>query len=171
MNEYEEENLANLIYKYGEERHSRRIARKIIALRKEAPIRTTGALADLVRDVLPKSPKDKSDPATRTFQALRIAVNDELGELERALEASKTILKSDGNLVVVSFHSLEDRIVKNFLSENSSGAAKGSRHLPETQSAPAMFKVLSKRSLKSSTEEAAENPRARSARLRAGARL
>jgi len=84
VNEYEEENLANLIYKYGEERHSRRIARKIIALRKEAPIRTTGALADLVRDVLPKSPKDKSDPATRTFQALRIAVNDELGELERA---------------------------------------------------------------------------------------
>ncbi|MDB2683225.1 16S rRNA (cytosine(1402)-N(4))-methyltransferase RsmH [Alphaproteobacteria bacterium] len=171
VNKTDEEGLANLIYKYGEERKSRRIAHKIVEVRKDSPIETTGALADIVRSVIPKSPKDKSDPATKTFQALRIAVNDELGELERALESSKGILSSGGRLVVVSFHSLEDRIVKEFLVEVSGSSAKGSRHLPETIAAPAIFRLGNKRAVKPSELETSENPRARSARLRSGVRL
>ncbi|MEM9470146.1 MAG: 16S rRNA (cytosine(1402)-N(4))-methyltransferase RsmH, partial [Pseudomonadota bacterium] len=126
-----EEELANIIYQYGEERYSRRIARKIVEVRQENPINTTNVLADLVRSVVPCSPKDKIDPATRTFQALRIAVNDELGELERALKESELILSEGGRLVIVSFHSLEDRIVKNFLRDKSGASDNASRHMPD----------------------------------------
>jgi 16S rRNA (cytosine1402-N4)-methyltransferase len=109
-----EEDLANLIYKYGEERLSRRIAKKIVERRREKKFETTSDLADVVRSCVPRSPKDKIDQATRTFQALRIAVNDELGELERALASAENILKPGGRMVVVSFHSLEDGLVKAF---------------------------------------------------------
>ncbi|MEM7651187.1 MAG: 16S rRNA (cytosine(1402)-N(4))-methyltransferase RsmH [Pseudomonadota bacterium] len=165
LSEAGEEELANIIYKYGEERKSRRIAKKIVELRRENPINTTAQLADIVRSCVPKS-KGSIDPATRTFQALRIAVNDELGELERALEASEKILKPDGKMVVVSFHSLEDSIVKRFFREKSGGEGI-SRHMPELESDSAVFELLSRKALKPSEKEVAENARSRSARLRA----
>ena len=161
----DEKPLADLIYKYGEERKSRRIAKKIIELRREQPIKTTFELADIVRACVPKS-KDGIDPATRTFQALRIAVNDELGELERALASAENILKPAGKVVVVSFHSLEDSIVKRFFREKSGGQGV-SRYMPDTDNAPASFKLLTRKALKPSEKEISENSRSRSARLRA----
>lgn len=169
VNTYEEDDLANLIYEYGEERLSRRIARKIVERRKEQKFSRTLDLADVVRSCVPRS-KDKIDPATRTFQALRIAVNDELGELNQALEAAEHILEEGGRLVVVSFHSLEDRCVKLFMKQKS-GDASGSRHLPTMQEEiPKIFKLISRKAVKASAEETATNPRARSARLRAAIR-
>ncbi len=173
VNTYEEEALANLIYEYGGERKSRHIARKIVEMRKSKPFERTLELADAVRSVVYKLHKDKIDPATRTFQALRIAVNDELGELERALDASAGILANDGVLVVVSFHSLEDGRVKRFLKEKSGDVSRGSRHLPQVvddnADAP-IFKMLSRKAVKPSDKEVAENPRSRSARMRVGVR-
>jgi len=169
VNTYDEEDIANLIYEYGEERKSRRIARKIVEARKEKKFERTSELADLIRAVVPKSPKDKIDPATRTFQALRIAVNDELGELDRALASSENILKQDGRLVVVSFHSLEDGRVKRFLREKE-GGDQGSRHLPQVKSSPKIFKPIKKKAIKPSDKEVSENARSRSARLRAAIR-
>lgn len=171
VNGYKEEDLANLIYKYGEERLSRRIARRIVAERAEAPIESTKRLADIVRAVVPSSPKDKSDPSTRTFQALRIAVNDELGELERALSAAEILLKEGGRLVVVSFHSLEDGIVKTFLYERSGKKAAPSRHLPAAPpEAPPTFTLSPRKPLSPSDDEIRINPRSRSARLRGAVR-
>lgn len=171
VNSYEEKELADIIYRYGEERKSRQIAGKIVERRAQQKFETTEDLAALIREVVPKSFKDKIDPATRTFQALRIAVNDELGELERALAASKKILKSGGRLVVVSFHSLEDRMVKEFLRATSEQGAGGSRHLPEqTTQSPVLFDLPSKKALKPSEKECAENGRSRSARLRCAIR-
>ncbi len=169
VNTYEEEDLANLIYEYGEERLSRRIAKKIVQRRKEEKFSRTLDLADVVRSCVPRS-KDKIDPATRTFQALRIAVNDELGELNQALDASQHILEEGGRLVVVSFHSLEDRTVKKFLKQKS-GDAAGSRHLPAAQeSNPKIFKLISRKAIKAGAEETDANPRARSAKLRGAIR-
>lgn len=172
VNTYDQDALANVIYEYGDERKSRRIARKIIELREEKPFERTLELADAVRSVVPRSPKDKIDPATRTFQALRIAVNDELGELERALDVSEDILSEDGRLVVVAFHSLEDGRVKRFLKEKSNTQAKGSRHLPQSVNSDVepIFALISRKAIKPSDKEVAENPRSRSARLRAGIR-
>ncbi|MGH1403676.1 MAG: 16S rRNA (cytosine(1402)-N(4))-methyltransferase RsmH [Alphaproteobacteria bacterium] len=171
VNSYEEEDLANLIYEFGEERLSRRIARKIVALRQERPFETTAQLADCVRSVVPKKPKDKHDPATRTFQALRIAVNDELGELDRALASSVKVLREDGRVVVVSFHSLEDRRVKTFLKDKAE-VASGSRHLPVLdQGYEPELRLYSRKAIKPSDKEIEENPRSRSARLRCGIRL
>ncbi len=161
----EETGLADLIYKYGEERKSRRIAHKIIETRREAPISTTGQLADIVRSCVPKS-KDRIDPATRTFQALRIAVNDELGELERALSSVENILKPGGNMVVVSFHSLEDGLVKRFFREKSGGEGV-SRYAPVAEAPTPIFELQSRKAVKPTPEETAENARSRSARLRA----
>ncbi|MGB0719114.1 MAG: 16S rRNA (cytosine(1402)-N(4))-methyltransferase RsmH [Bdellovibrionales bacterium] len=161
----DEAGLADVIYNYGEERKSRRIARKIVETRRDAPIKTTFQLADIVRACVPKS-KDGIDPATRTFQALRIAVNDELGELERALASAENILKPGGRLVVVSFHSLEDSMVKRFLREKS-GEGNVSRYLPEGQVKSRIFEVLTRKAQKPSEKEIAENSRSRSARLRA----
>lgn len=167
VNEYEERELANIIYMYGDERRSRQIAKRIVERRAEKKFETTFDLADLVRDVVPKSHKDKIDPATRTFQALRIAVNDELGELENALNAAENILNPDGRFVVVSFHSLEDRMVKDFLREKSGAAARGSRYMPESQlGATPAFNLIDKKALKPSEKELSENVRSRSARLR-----
>lgn len=172
VNSYAEDDLANLIYEYGEERKSRRVAKVIVEARAEKRIETTGELAELVRKAVPKSPKDSIDPATRTFQALRIAVNDELGELERALDSAVDILKPGGRLVVVSFHSLEDRIVKQFMRTKSGAESQGSRHLPVTQAADApVFDLVTRKALTAGAEEIAQNPRSRSAKLRAAVRL
>ncbi len=163
-----EAELANIIYIFGEERHSRGVARAIIAARKEAPITTTRALADIVARVVRAKPGE-IHPATRTFQGLRIFVNEELDELQSALAAAERVLKPGGRLAVVSFHSLEDRIVKNFLNERGK-AGHGSRHLPELALAAPSFRLLTKRPVTAGEAELAANPRARSAKLRAAER-
>jgi 16S rRNA (cytosine1402-N4)-methyltransferase len=160
--------LANIIFLLGEERHSRAVARAIVAARKQKPIETTGALADIVAHVVRGKPGE-IHPATRTFQALRIFVNQELNELADGLAAAERILKPGGRLVVVSFHSLEDRIVKTFLTERSRTAA-GSRHLPAVDARPPTFSIITKRPVVADAVEIAGNPRARSAKLRAGER-
>jgi 16S rRNA (cytosine1402-N4)-methyltransferase len=171
VNQLGEKELADIIYRYGEERLSRRIAKAIVEARKETPITRTGQLAELVRRVVAKS-KDGIDPATRTFQALRIYVNDELGELERGLNAAETLLGPGGRLSVVSFHSLEDRQVKEFLRGRSSAAPRPSRHLPPDTTPPQepTFRLLGRRVVKPSAAETSLNPRARSARMRAAER-
>ena len=163
-----ETELADIIYLFGEERHSRGVARAIVAARKEAPIATTRALADIVARTVRSKPGD-IHPATRTFQALRIFVNEELEELQTALAAAERVLKPGGRLVVVSFHSLEDRIVKNFLNARGKAAA-GSRHQPELKRTAPSFRILTKRPDVADDAETARNPRARSAKLRAAER-
>ena len=174
VNETEQNELADIIYKYGEERRSRRIARAIVDARANAPIKRTSELADIVRACYPPAkPGSKSiDPATRTFQALRIFVNDELDELQRGLCAAETLLATGGRLAVVSFHSLEDRIVKTFLRDRSGSASRGSRHAPQeaSTSQPATFTELSRRAIRPDDSEIVDNPRARSARLRTAER-
>ena len=176
VNTVGEKELADIIYTYGEEKKSRHIARAIVEKRAEQPFSRTTELADLVRSIvrMPAHRKGKKtiDPATRTFQALRIHVNDELGELERGLAAAERLLKPSGRLVVVSFHSLEDRIVKNFMRERSGDIPQGSRHGPaQTPEGPApTFRQLSRKALEASEEECSENPRSRSAKLRAAER-
>ena len=163
-----ETELANLIFRFGEERHSRAVAKAILVARAVAPIERTLQLADIVSKVVWAKPHEPH-PATRTFQALRIAVNDELGELARALSAAERILKPGGRLVVVTFHSLEDRIVKNFLTNRAKSAA-GSRHQPAIQNAPPSFKLVVKGAAEASEDEVSVNPRSRSAKLRAAER-
>jgi 16S rRNA (cytosine1402-N4)-methyltransferase len=168
VNTLPERDLADLLFEFGEERASRRIARAIVGTRAVAPIATTGQLAAIIRGVV--SP-DRSgiDPATRSFQALRIRVNDELGELERALEQASQLLTPAGRLIVVSFHSLEDRIVKRFMADAAGRTAAPSRHDPRSLAARsiARFRLLTRRALRPSAHEIGRNPRARSARLRA----
>lgn len=167
VNTYDQDDLADVIYKYGEERKSRRIAQKIVERRIEEPFKTTAQLAEVVASASPKSKHQKTDPATRTFQALRIAVNDELGELERALKDAPEILKEGGRLVVVSFHSLEDGLVKQTLREQSGRIEGGSRHLPpQTASMPKLYTLPKAKALKPTQGEIDANPRSRSARLR-----
>lgn len=171
VNRTDEAALASILYRFGEERASRRIARAIVERRASAPLQTTGELAALIAGVLGRR-GDRIDPATRSFQALRIYVNDELGELERALAAVPALLAPGGRLAVVAFHSLEDRLVKRFLSERSDRQARPSRHLPDLPTRPAaMFRNLSGRAIRPRPDETAANPRARSARLRAAERL
>ncbi|MDH4439769.1 MAG: 16S rRNA (cytosine(1402)-N(4))-methyltransferase RsmH [Rhizobium sp.] len=153
----------------GEEKHSGRIARAIEKRRAVEPFQTTRDLANLIETVNPRKAKDKIHPATRVFQALRIFVNDELAELAQALFAAERALKPGGRLVVVTFHSLEDRIVKKFFSERA-GKASGSRHLPMVEARKATFEPVGKGMLAATEEEAELNPRARSAKLRAGIR-
>lgn len=168
--EMAEEELANLIYRLGEERLSRRVAHAIVVNRAETPIETTGQLAAIIRRVVPKS-ADGVDPATRTFQALRIAVNDELGELDRGLAAAETLLAPGGRLAIVSFHSLEDRRVKQFLAERTAGGAGVSRHAPAAARRAPSFRSLSNKALRAGPAEVSANPRARTARLRLAERL
>jgi 16S rRNA (cytosine1402-N4)-methyltransferase len=163
-----EADLANIIYIFGEERHSRSVARAIIAARKEADIETTKQLVDIVQKVVWAKPGE-IHPATRTFQALRIFVNEELDELHTALAAAERVLKPGGRLSVVSFHSLEDRIVKNFMVERSK-IGGGSRHLPEVAQSKPRFSLVNKRPIIAGDEELKANPRARSAKLRGAER-
>jgi 16S rRNA (cytosine1402-N4)-methyltransferase len=164
-----EAELAELIYRYGEERRSRQVARAIVAARREKPIERTLELAEIVRRVVRRA-ADGRDPATRTFQALRIYVNDELGELERGLEAAERLLSPDGRLAVVAFHSLEDRIAKDFLATRSGQGSGVSRHRPAMEQPVPSFERLFKRAKRPEAAECATNPRARSARLRAARR-
>jgi 16S rRNA (cytosine1402-N4)-methyltransferase len=173
VNDTEENQLANIIYRYGGERHSRAVAKAIVAARQETPITTTSQLAKIIRSVVWAS-KDKIDPATRTFQALRIWVNDELGELERALDAAEEILLPEGRLVIVTFHSLEDSMVKSFINEKS-GKTKGvSRHVmnfePEIEVSKS-FKPITRKAVKPTDAEIDRNIRSRSAKLRAAVRV
>ena len=161
VNEADEAEIADVLYRYGEERQSRRVARAIVAAR---PLETTGDLAHVVRKALGYRPGAPKDPATRSFQAIRIHVNAELDELESGLSASEALLREGGRLAVVSFHSLEDRIVKRFL-RDASASTGGSRHLPLADSAPAIFTKVSK-AIRPSDAETTRNPRARSATLR-----
>ena len=163
-----ERDLAAIIARLGEENHARRIARAIVRGRDEKPIDTTGALAGIVARVV-HARDGAIHPATRTFQALRIFVNDELGELARGLAAAEVALKPAGRLVVVAFHSLEDRIVKTFLAERSHTPA-GSRHRPDVVAPPPTFHVLTRKPQTPDDAEIADNPRARSAKLRAAER-
>jgi 16S rRNA (cytosine1402-N4)-methyltransferase len=168
VNSLSETALADLIYIYGEERFARRVARAIVAARREAPVTRTSELARIVRAVVPAS--GGIDPATRTFQALRLKVNDELGELERALFAAERLLAPAGRLAIVSFHSLEDRKVKDFLRERSAGAAKASRHRPAPPVRKPSFRLITRKPMTPGVAEVTANPRARSARLRAAER-
>ncbi len=163
-----EAELADTLYQFGEERLSRRIARAIVAARAEAPIDTTQRLADIIRGVVPRTGKG-IDPATRSFQALRIRVNDELGEIARALQHAAGLLAPGGRLVVVSFHSLEDRLVKNFFNEAAGATPAPSRHDPRGQAPREVprFRLVTRKAGRPSDDETNQNPRSRSARLRA----
>ncbi len=163
--EASEAHLADILYRYGEERASRRIARAIVAARAEAPILTTGHLARIIESVLPRPRPGQSHPATRSFQALRIAVNDEFGQLVAGLEAAERALAPGGWLAVVSFHSMEDRVVKRFLQQRAGKAAGGSRFQPPAAPPEPRFEAVSK-GIAADAEELDRNPRARSARLR-----
>ena len=171
VNEMDQRDLARVIAILGEEKKAGLIARAIVAVRAEKPLQRTSELAALVERAIGRRPTDPIHPATRTFQALRIFVNDELGELARALAAAERLLKDGGRLVVVAFHSLEDRIVKRFLAERSRLKATGSRHLPAAAIAAPSFRLLDHGAVIPSNAEIGANPRSRSAKLRAALRL
>ena len=172
VNTADEEAIANVIYTYGEEHKSRTIARAIVKARVDKPFTRTLELADLILRVFHGRKVDGRHPATRTFQALRIYINDELGELAKGLSDAERILKPGGRLVVVTFHSLEDRIVKRFFATRSGKESRGSRHLPEQsiKSIEPSFRIVNARPLTPSKGELDLNPRSRSARLRSGIR-
>lgn len=170
VNVAEAGDLAQIFRAYGDENRAGRIARAIVEERAGAPIETTLRLADIVSRAAPGKREDKIHPATRVFQALRIFVNDELGQLARALIAAERLLRPAGRLVVVTFHSLEDRIVKNFFSERSGRAPAGSRHAPSAAPTQPTFDLLTGKPQTPAAAEIAANPRARSAKLRAAAR-
>jgi 16S rRNA (cytosine1402-N4)-methyltransferase len=167
LNTAPEEEIADVIYRYGEEPRSRRVARAIVEAR---PLERTGQLAAVVRKALGHKPHDKKDPATRTFQAIRIHVNRELEELERGLEAAEALLEEGGRLAIVTFHSLEDRIVKQFFRKHSGGEGAGSRHLPERAAGPQPTFAKPAKPVRPGEAELARNPRARSATLRSAVR-
>jgi 16S rRNA (cytosine1402-N4)-methyltransferase len=167
LNTADEETIADVLYQYGDESKSRRVARAIVAAR---PLTRTGELATVVRKALGHRPHDKKDPATRTFQAIRIHVNRELGELADGLVAAERLLKPGGRLAVVTFHSLEDRMVKRFLRERSGNTPGGSRHLPQAGATRAPSFATVGRGIRAGEAELARNPRARSATLRTAIR-
>lgn len=167
LNTADEEAIADVLYQYGDEPKSRRVARAIVAAR---PLTRTGELATVVRKALGHRPHDKKDPATRTFQAIRIHVNRELGELADGLVAAERLLKPGGRLAVVTFHSLEDRMVKRFLRERSGNTPGGSRHLPQAGATRAPSFATVGRGIRAGEAELARNPRARSATLRTAIR-
>jgi 16S rRNA (cytosine1402-N4)-methyltransferase len=166
VNTTDEAELANILFLYGEERASRRIARAIVKRREATPFDTTLDLADLIENVLPRTKLGQSHAATRSFQALRIAVNDEYRELYRGLMAAEGALKPGGQLAVVTFHSVEDRMVKRFLQMRSGSNARANRYAPDIDRAPAQFELRSKKAIAPNEDELAQNPRARSAKLR-----
>lgn len=165
VNALPEGTLADVLHRYGEERAARRIARAIVRRREEAPIERTADLAEIVAANLPRAKPGQSHPATRSFQAIRIAVNDEFGELAEGLSAAERVLRPGGWLAVVTFHSVEDRAVKRFLADRADSGGGGSRHAPEREARAPAFRVTHK-AIAPDAEEVAANPRARSARLR-----
>ena len=174
VNNYEEKNLADIIYRYGEERYSRVIAKEIVKNRKIKFIDNTIDLSNIIKKCLPKKNqfKNKIHPATKTFQAIRIYVNDELSELKTSLEKTLKILNKDGLILVVSFQSLEDRIVKDFFNHNSGKRWRSSRHYPELPDKLAtQLKIITKKPILPSTSEILENPRSRSAKLRVAQKI
>ncbi|MCB2096146.1 MAG: 16S rRNA (cytosine(1402)-N(4))-methyltransferase RsmH [Parvularculaceae bacterium] len=170
VNTAEARDLASIFKVYGDEKAAGRIARAIVAARENEPIETTGRLAEIVARANPAARGDRIHPATRVFQALRIFVNDELAQLARALVAVEKLLAPAGRLVAVTFHSLEDRIVKRFLIERAGAAAKPSRHAPAAAPVAATFRILNDKPLAPADDEIAANPRARSSKLRAAIR-
>ena len=171
VNEEDEATLADILYHFGEERASRRIARAIVRERQEAPIETTLRLAAIVSGCLPRPKPGQSHPATRSFQALRIAVNAEFDALVAGLEAAERALKPGGKLAVVSFHSMEDRVVKRFLTARAGQGGRANRFAPEAPAEAPRFRLIERRGVSADAEELARNPRARSARLRMAERL
>jgi 16S rRNA (cytosine1402-N4)-methyltransferase len=167
VNEAEESEIADVLFQYGEEPRSRRVARAIVSAR---PLKRTSELANVVRKALGHKPHDKKDPATRTFQAIRIHINRELGELADGLAAAERVLKPGGRLAVVTFHSLEDRLVKRFLRERSGSEPAGSRHRPAVTAKAAPSFELAARAVRAGEDEINRNPRARSATLRVARR-
>lgn len=170
VNTATEETLADILFHYGEERASRRIARAIVAARDAAPISTTLQLASIVSGCLPRPKPGQSHPATRSFQAIRIAVNTEFNELIEGLMAAERALKPGGLLAVVTFHSLEDRIVKRFFQNRSGKDAQTNRYAPERAEDAARFTLVTKGAVAPDANEIAQNPRARSSKLRVGRR-
>ncbi len=171
VNQIEERLLADILFQLGEERDSRRIARRIVAARQDAPFTSTLQLADVIEAAVGGRKGKRTHPATKSFQALRMYVNDELGELARALLASEKILNEGGRLVIVTFHSLEDRMVKSFLSERSGKLSSGNRFMPEKADAGPTASFESVRRISApETAEVAANARARSSRLRSAVR-
>lgn len=171
VNKLDERVLADVIFRFGEERKARRVARQIVERRNTRPFETTADLAALVETALGGRRGARTHPATKTFQALRMYLNDELGELGRALVAAERILRAGGRLIIVTFHSLEDRLVKSFLRERCGQLSGGSRHVPEKARAAApSFSAMSRKAVAVSLDEAKENPRARSAKLRGAIR-
>ncbi len=170
INTADETTLADILYYYGEERASRRIARAIVEARKVEPFETTAQLVAVVEKFLPRPKPGQSHPATRSFQAIRIAVNDELGELVEGLCAAERALKPGGQLAVVSFHSIEDRIVKRFMQTRSGGAGRANRYAPATEEDAPTLRQTTRRAAGPDAQELDENPRARSAKLRVALR-
>jgi 16S rRNA (cytosine1402-N4)-methyltransferase len=166
VNSASEKMLSNILYFFGEERASRRIAKAIVARRDQEPFGTTTDLAKIIESVLPRSKPGQSHPATRSFQALRIAVNKEYEELFNGLFSAEKVLSADGCLVVVTFHSIEDRIVKRFIQARSGKLYSTSRYLPDTDALPIQFSKVTQKAIKPSTSEISINTRARSAKLR-----
>ena len=164
------EELANILFTYGEERASRRIAKNILRAREERPFETTLQLAEVIENSLPRAKPGQSHPATRSFQALRIAVNDEYGELFKGLMAAETALKPGGILAVVTFHSIEDRMVKRFLTARAGHSGNTNRYAPQAEATPAQFEILTRKAVGPDDQELEENPRSRSARLRVARR-
>lgn len=170
VNDFDEQDLARIIAVYGEEKRARAIAKAIVAARGEARIERTLALADVVESVIHRRPQDKIHPATRTFQALRIFVNDELGELARGLSAAEHLIVEGGRLAVVTFHSLEDRVVKRFLTARTGRGARANRYMPERDEAVPSFLEIAHKARRAGDSEVDINPRSRSAKLRLAAR-
>jgi len=170
VNTFDEGDLARIIAVYGEEKRARAVARAIVKAREAELFERTLALADTVARVIGRRPQDRIHPATRTFQALRIYVNDELGELARGLSGAEGLLREGGRLAAVTFHSLEDRVVKRFLTARTGRAARANRFMPEIDEVPPSFREIEHKARKASEAEADINPRARSAKLRAAER-
>lgn len=170
VNNAEEEVIASILFQFGEERASRRIAKAIVRARDDAPIRTTLELARLVEGCLPRSKPGQSHPATRSFQALRIAVNNEYGELFEGLMAAERALKPGGQLAVVTFHSVEDRMVKRFLTDRANAGGNANRFAPQIETDAPQFKVKKRKAIGPDAQELDENPRSRSAKLRVAIR-
>ncbi|MGJ8557367.1 MAG: 16S rRNA (cytosine(1402)-N(4))-methyltransferase RsmH [Sulfitobacter geojensis] len=170
VNEADEEVIANILFQFGEERASRRIAAAIVRARNEAPIVSTLKLAKLVEGCLPRAKPGQSHPATRSFQGLRIAVNNEYGELFQGLMAAERALKPGGQLAVVTFHSVEDRMVKRFLTARSGGGGNANRFAPEMAQDAPQFTVKKRKAIGPDAQELEENPRSRSAKLRVAIR-